>query len=117
VDIMPEHSNEEAEAIVWEELVRMQEEPAPAAKLAEISSADRKNFTFSLQRNASLADRLARAQAVHGDWREIYRDAADYAAVTPEAVQALAQRLFVPERATIVYLEPEAPIAEQGGQP
>ncbi len=117
VEIMPDRSNEEAEALIWEELQRLQEQPVAPAKLLEISSAERKIFVSGLQRNAFLADRLIRMQAGCGDWREIYRRVAAYAAVTPEAVRSLAQSLFVPERATIVYLEPESAEGGQGGQP
>jgi len=115
IDIMSGHSNEEAEALVWAELQRLREELVPATKLAEIAAAERKGFVFGLQRNDGIADRLVRAQAGLGDWRQIYGSVAAYATVTPEAVRSLAQVLFVPERATVVYLEPEAPDAGEGG--
>jgi len=117
VDLMPQHGNEEAEALVWEELRRLQEAPVAEAKLAEIRAAERKSFVFGLQENAAIAQRLVLAQAGRGDWRHIYRRVAAYEAVTPQDIRNLARELFVPERATIVYLEPEPAQTSPGGQP
>jgi len=121
VDLMEGASNEQAEALVWEELDRLQTEPPSVAKLDEIRASYRKGFVFQLQKNAKLADMLATNQASHGDWRHVYDRFAAYERVTVDELTTLARDLFRRECATVVYLEPEGMAddvtVEQGGRP
>ncbi len=108
VDLMEDVSNERAEALVWEELDRLQAEPPTSDKLDEIRASYRKGFVFDLQKNAELASMLATYQASRGEWRYVHERFAAWDRVTVEEVVALARELFRRERATVVYLEPQA---------
>ena len=116
VDVMPEHDNQEAEALVWEELRRLQEQPVSAETLAALARVMRKDFIFGLQRSEDIAELLVKSEAGTGDWRNAYGRVADYAEATPASIRALARTLFTPERATVVHLEPADDDAK-GGRP
>jgi predicted Zn-dependent peptidase len=100
--------NEDIERMIWEELDRLQSDPVGEAKLDQIRSAYRKDYYYGLETNSSLAEELAYAQAIHGDWRETYQRFDDYDDITPAEVTRLAAELFQRNKASIVYLEPEA---------
>ena len=115
VSVMPEHTNEEAEALVWEVLQNLVTEPVTDARLDEIRRSYRRSFSFGLQKNADLAELLVERQAGAG-WRDAYRRQARYERVTAAEVTELARELFRPELATVVYLEPAASEADNGGE-
>ncbi len=111
VDLMEGADNAQVEDLVWQELERLQAEPVTQAKLDEISASYRKGFIFQLQKNADLVGVLTGAQATQGDWRRSYQRFADYGQVTAEDVAELARELFVRDKVSVVYLEPETPDA------
>ncbi len=110
-------SNERVEALIWEELERVVTEPVTQEKLDEIRRSYRKRYYYSLETNDSIAEALVHHQAIRGDWRWSYERFDRYDEITVGDVTALAEELFQPDRATVVYLEPDAEvmIAEKGG--
>ena len=110
IDAIPQEgfTNEQVEALIREELVRVVQEPVRAEKLAEIQASIRKRFYRGLETNNGLADALVSAQTVLGDWHRCYEDVATTQTITPEEVTALARELFSMDKATVVYLEPES---------
>ena len=109
VDLLENADNAGVEALVWEELDRLQAEPVTQDKLDEIRASYRKGFVFQLQTNGDLASLLARTQASHGDWRRVYGRFEDYDRVTVAEVTALAGDLFRREKLSVVHLEPDVP--------
>ncbi len=101
-------NNEEVEGMIWEELERLQSEPTSDAELDQIREAYRKDYYYGLETNSSLAKELVYAQAIHGDWRESFKRFDSYSDISANEVTELAADLFQRDRASIVYLEPEA---------
>ncbi|MFH1864453.1 MAG: insulinase family protein [Candidatus Eisenbacteria bacterium] len=99
--------NDDVEGLIWDELDRLQTEPVSEERLAEIQSAYRKDYYYSLETNSGLADALLDAQAVHDDWRRTYQRFDEYESITPGDVTRLAADLFQREKASVVFLEPE----------
>lgn len=110
-------TNEAVERMIWEELQGVVTRPVTQAKLDEITASRRKRFYRGLTGNAALASFLVDGQMVHGDWRrplEIVREAAT---VTPQEITSMAEALFRPDLATVVFVEPEESAnAAQGGE-
>ncbi len=118
VDLMSGHTNQEVEELVWQELQNFTAHPVTSEKLEEIKASYRKDFIFGLQKNDDLADMLASSQTIAGDWRRCYLDLDEFEMVTPEGITTLANALFQPELATVVYLEPNSPDdTEKGSRP
>lgn len=109
-------TNEGVEAMIWEELRRLVTRPVTPEKLDEITASRRKRFYRGLTTNPSLASFLVDAQTVHGDWRrplEILREAST---VAPDEITAMAAGIFRPDRATVVFVEPEETAAATPGE-
>jgi predicted Zn-dependent peptidase len=100
-------TNEQVEALIWEELDRVVKEPVSARKLGEIQASHRKRYFRGLETNDGLADALIAAQTIYGDWRRSYEDVATIQKISPDEVTALAHDIFRKDKATVVYLEPE----------
>ncbi len=107
---LPGFTNEQVEKAVWDELDRVVREPVTPGKLREIQAARRKEYYRSLATNASVADALARNQAVFGDWQHTYTILDVMDSVTADEITSLARDLFQQDQATVVDLEP-APAA------
>lgn len=114
VTLMPDATNEAVEAMVWEELARLVEQPVSRDRLDEILRINRRDFFFDLQSNADLAERLVSWQTYHGSWETAWARMQRMDSVTTKDITDLARDLFRPERATVVYLEPDTDAA--GGE-
>ncbi len=121
VDLMADATNQVVEDLIWQELEKLQTEPVKQKKLDEIRASYRKGFIFQLQKNSDLVEVLAMAQVSQGDWRRAYRRFNDHDLVTVEEITSLARELFVRDKASVVYLEPEVPELPidqtEGGRP
>jgi len=100
-------SNEQVEAMIWEELNRVVSEPVPQWKLDEIRASYRKRYYYTLETNHSLAEELVEEQAAGGDWRQSFEKYEEYETITVDEVAEMARTLFTEDKATVVYLEPE----------
>lgn len=114
VDLMPEATNEDTEAMIWQELARLASDPTTDARLDEIRRIMRRDFYFGLRTNADLAEQLVNWQAFHGSWQAAWQRMQRVEAVTAAEVTALARDLFRSEMCAVVYLEPADPA--EGGE-
>ncbi len=109
-------TNEQIEAMTWEELSGVISNPVTSEKLQEIQASRRKRFYRQLVTSPALADFLVDGQMVYGDWRQAIDVVRKTDETTAAQVTALAQELFTPDRANVVLVEPESPGAlDQGG--
>ncbi len=106
--LMPDATNEAVEAMIWEELARLQKDPVTDARLDELRRVYRRDFAFGLQKNADLAELLAKWQGLYGSWQAAWAMRDRVNAVTAAEVTQLAREMLRPERATVVTLEPAA---------
>jgi len=104
-------TNEQVEAVIWEELARVVREPVSAGKLEEITASNRKRFMRGLQTNAALAQTLLDTAGDGGDSHDVHRQDPAAESVTADEVTELARDLFRPDRSTVVFLEPDTAAA------
>ena len=98
--VRPEQDRAEVEQRILEELVRLQEEPVREDELARAIKGTRAMFAYGSESISNQAMWLGFAEMVADlDWLAGYQDR--LAAVTPEAIQRVARRLFQPENRVI----------------
>ncbi len=98
--VRPEQDRAEVEQRILEELVRLQEEPVREDELARAIKGTRAMFAYGSESISNQAMWLGFAEMVADlDWLASYQDR--LAAVTPEAIQRVARRLFQPENRVI----------------
>ncbi|MDV6235730.1 pitrilysin family protein [Leptospira ellisii] len=96
------------ESIVQEELDRLKTIPVTSEELFKIKNQIVAGYLRALDDNGKLADVLSLYQLLYGDWKELLRGYEELDAVTPEDVQRVANKYFVPENRTIAELNPPA---------
>ena len=98
--VRPEQDRAEVEQRILEELARLQEEPVREDELARAIKGTRAMFAYGSESISNQAMWLGFAEMVADlDWLASYQDR--LAAVTPEAIQRVARRLFQPENRVI----------------
>ncbi len=98
--VRPEQDRAEVEQRILEELARLQEEPVREDELARAIKGTRAMFAYGSESISNQAMWLGFAEMVADlDWLAGYQDR--LAAVTPEAIQRVARRLFQPENRVI----------------
>ena len=102
----PGHTIAELKSALFNEVKNLQTSPVAVDELERVKAAVIANKVFSQDSIASQAEGIGSLEAVGLPWK--LRD--DYiqhiAAVTPERIQAVARRYFVPENRTVAELQP-----------
>ena len=86
------------------ELRRLKEEPVSASELKRAKDQLKSNIVLGLESSSSRMANLARQQMYFGRFFGVDEITREIDAVTPDAVQALAQRLFQPEALALTLL-------------
>jgi zinc protease len=107
----PGHTPAEAQAEMDSELERLKQEPVSSAELAKAKNQILRDFVLSRQSVQSLAEPLGYAAVVLHDPQLLDAELDRFLAVTPEDIQRVARKYFVPENATVVEVYP----AEKAG--
>jgi predicted Zn-dependent peptidase len=107
----PGHTPAEAQAEVESELERLKSEPVPPEELAKAKNQILRDFVVSRQSVRSLGEQLGYAAVVLKDPHLLDAELERFLAVTPEDIQRVARKYFVPENATVVEVYP----AEKAG--
>jgi len=104
--IMPSapHTTEEVEAILYHELDSLANYPVSEFELQRCKNQLEAAYIRGLSDNAGLAQQLARAQAIHGDWRIVATHREIVARVTPEDIMRVARTYFTKENRTVATL-------------
>jgi predicted Zn-dependent peptidase len=102
----PGHTNEEVQKSIETEIERLKTEPVGAEELDGVKRRARANLIRQLDDNSTLANLLAEAQALSGDWREVFRRLDNISAVTSADIQRVAKAAFVFNNRTIGVIEP-----------
>jgi zinc protease len=105
------HTPAEAEREVESELERLKSELVPAEELAKAKNQILRDFVVSRQSVHSLGEQLGYAAVVLKDANLLDAELERFLAVTPEDIQRVARKYFVPENATVVEVYPAG---EQG---
>jgi predicted Zn-dependent peptidase len=101
----PGHTNEEVQKSIETEIERLKTEPVGAEELDGVKRRARANLIRQLDDNSTLANLLAEAQALSGDWREVFRRLDNISAVTSADIQRVAKAAFVFNNRTIGVIE------------
>ncbi|HJX27507.1 MAG TPA: pitrilysin family protein [Thermoanaerobaculia bacterium] len=97
-------TNQQVQAVVREEIGRLQREEVTAEELARFKARARADVLRSLRGNLGLAEELADAQRLHGDWRELFRYLDRIDKVTPSDIRRVAAETFRPSNRTVAMI-------------
>ncbi len=97
----PGHAPEEMGKAIHEEIERLKTEDVPADELQAVKTRAKANLIRQLDSNQGLAIQLATAQALYGDWRELFRQVDQIDAVTAQDIRRVASDVFVPSNRTV----------------
>ncbi|RCK78736.1 MAG: protease [Candidatus Ozemobacter sibiricus] len=101
----PGSTNASCEAVIHEEIARLQNEPLTNEDLEKVKARAMAGFLRGLRSNMGLAQQLASYQQLWGDWRELFRELDRINAVTPADVQRVARTYFTARNRTVAMLE------------
>lgn len=89
------------------EIERLASEPIDEKELQKAKNQLTARYIFGLDSISTVANGLARAEVIQGDYREFEKSKTRYDAITVADVQRVAQTYFKRENLTIVTLKPE----------
>ena len=95
------HTAAEVESILLEELDRLGREPATAHELEKIRNQVETSFLYALRSNRGLASQLSYYEILTGSWEDLLRYQEEVKSVTPERLQDVAARTFMPSNRTV----------------
>jgi predicted Zn-dependent peptidase len=109
----PDHSNEEVQTAIRNEIERLKTELISDQELAMVKTRAKASLVRSLASNTGIARQLAAYQVVFGDWRELFQSVDRIERVTKEDIQRVAQAAFKPVNRTVAMIvnEPAGPPA------
>jgi zinc protease len=89
------------------EIERLASEPVDDKELQKAKNQLTAQYIFSLDSLSSVANAIAEAEVIYGDYKEFEKAKTKYDAITAADVQRVAQTYFKRENLTIVTLKPE----------
>ncbi len=105
-DMLKGKDRTKAEAIVFEELVKMAEKPVGDEELKRARRQILASFIFSRESVHNLADAVAKSVTNESlDYLKTYLD--KVMAVTPEQIQSASKKMLLPAQAVVVWAVPE----------
>ena len=104
----PGHTVDEVATALRVEIDRLKTEPASVMELDRVKTQARAGLLRSLDSNMGMAQALLEYDVKTGNWRNLFKQIDQIAAVTPQDIQRVAQATFVPQNRTIGKLLPKA---------
>jgi predicted Zn-dependent peptidase len=95
------HTAEECEAVMYEEIERLKNEPVSAEELKKSKTNARADLIRRLDSNSEIAGQLAFYQAVTGDWRNLFRRLDQIDAVTAADIQRVAKQYLIAKHRSV----------------
>jgi len=108
VVLNPGYTHSEGEAEVAAELECLKTELVPQKELEKAKNQVLRDFVISRQSDQSRAEELGYAAVVLKDPNLLDAELDRFLAVTPEDIQRVAKKYFVPENVTIIEVSPRA---------
>jgi len=103
--------DEKVQAAIRDEIERMKREDVTAEELTRFKARTRARFLRLVRTNVVLAQRLADAQRLYGDWRELFRRLDRLDQVTPADIRRVANQMFQPSNRTVAMIVNQAATA------
>ncbi|MBP1655676.1 MAG: putative Zn-dependent protease, involved in pqq synthesis (ppqF) [Bacteroidetes bacterium] len=116
VSVVPDSSVERAEAMVWEEIERMQREPVPERELQKAKNRYRFTQVTEYVKNPDIGSRISRYEAFFG-WDFFPEFDRRVKAVTTGQIQAAMQKYLQRHQVTVGYLQPKEGKKKAARQP
>jgi zinc protease len=116
VSVVPDSSVERAEAMVWEEIERMQREPVPGRELQKAKNRYRFSQVTDYVKNPDIGSRISRYEAFFG-WNFFPEFDRRVKAVTTGQIQAAMQKYMQRHQVTVGYLQPKEGRKKPARQP
>ncbi|AFY36497.1 processing peptidase [[Leptolyngbya] sp. PCC 7376] len=104
----PGKSVDDVAVILGKELDKLKTELVDEKELERVKTQARAGLLRSLDSNLGMARLLVSYEVTTGDWRNLFKQLDQIAAVTAEDIQRIAQETFTPENRTIGKLLPVA---------
>jgi predicted Zn-dependent peptidase len=101
-------TNAECEAAIYEEIEKLKSHPVSEEELQAVKAKEKKKFLDKIDSNMGLAQELAFAQNLEGDWREMFRFLDKIDKVTAADIQRVAKATFVKSNRTVGMIETTA---------
>jgi len=109
------HAPAEGEAEVERELGRLKDEPVSPEELAKAKNQILRDFVLTRQTAQSRGEQLGYAAVVLKDPELVNAEVERFLAVTPEDIQRVARKYFVPQNLTLVEVYPQGEGQGSGG--
>jgi len=90
--------------VIDRHLAELKDRPVDAARLARVKSHLRYQFALGLDTPGNVADQIAEALALTGNFQDINRRYVQYEKLTPGDIERTARAVFRPENETLVTL-------------
>ncbi len=97
----PDHTNEEIQAAIAEEIEKLKTEEVSDAELQKVKTRAKANLIRGLANNGGIASQLASYQARFGDWRELFRSVDRIEKVSKADILRVAQSTFISTNRTV----------------
>ena len=102
-------SSQELEEAIYEEIVKLQQEPPSEEELTRVRNAVDASAIRSLRSNFGIARVIAASDHLAGSWRYVLTEREKLKAVTAEDVQSVAKKYFGEENRTVAELKSKSP--------
>ena len=106
--LRPGVKTEDVEAVIYDEIARLQKEPIADWELQKAKSGARRNYINGLQSSLGRANSIGQYAVYYGDPNLINTRIDKVSAVTKEDVQRVANKYLVPNNRTVVITVPKA---------
>ncbi|MCT7963593.1 insulinase family protein [Laspinema sp. D1] len=103
----PGHTVEEVATGLQEQINRLTVEEVSTEELERVKTQARAGVLRSLASNQGMASLLVEYQIKTGDWRNLFQELEQIAAVTPKDILRVSRQTFRPENRTVGLLLPE----------
>ena len=104
-----DHSNEEVQAAIREELERLKTEPVTDAELKRFRTRAKADLLRQARSNFGLAVQLGMYHSWYGDWREFFKDLDRIEQVTKEDIMRVARKALTATNRTVGMIVTEEP--------
>lgn len=101
----PGHTNDEIAEAINVEIERLKTEDISDAELKMVKTRAKANLIRRLNDNQGLAVQLGTAQALYGDWRELFRQVDRIEKVSKADIRRVASAVFVSSNRTVGRIE------------
>ena len=100
------HSTEECEIAMYAEIDRLKKEPISQQELVAVKTRAKVNFLSGLDSNSGLAEQLAGAETLYGDYRQMFRQVDKIEAITADDIQRATKKYFKKRNRTVGIIVP-----------